>query len=333
VDDELLFRALVGRTTAVEEAAVETWRRASPENERRFRELYRLLTIASNADSCRSAAAPPPVEDIVEHSEALAKVGGRVVSDAPEGATWRSWVRAVAAVAAIVVLAFGLWRFRFGGVRVAAPAVREVVTGPSEVATITLIDGSVVRLGSKSHLRVETGDAQQIILDGRAYFAVAKQKARPLRIRTSAGDVKVVGTRFDLEANGAQLRLVVVEGRVVLVSHGTESQVAAGEMARVVEGVPVPVVEIPTTRLHVDWLGNFLAFQDTPLRDAVREIESQFGVRIQIADSILGSQTITGWFSGWTLEEVMDVVCAVTNAQYSRSGGAVTVQPRARSGR
>jgi len=172
------------------------------------------------------------------------------------------------------------------------------------------------------------GKAREAFLDGHAYFAVATQKQGPLTIRTPAGDVKVVGTRFDLEASGAGLRLMVVEGRVLLSNGGPETAVNAGEQARIVEGMSLPVVAVPAENIRLDWLGDFLAFQDTPLRDAVREIERQFQVRFDIADSLLALQTITGWFSGWPLEQVVDVVCAVTNAQCAVETGVVTMQPR-----
>jgi transmembrane sensor len=142
------------------------------------------------------------------------------------------------------------------------------------------------------------------------------------------GDVTGVGTRFDLEASGAQLRLMVVEGRVLLSNGGPETPVNGGQQARIVEGMSLPVVAVRPEDIRLDWLGNFLAFQDTPLREAVREIERQFRVRFDITDSLLASQTVTGWFSGWPLDQVVDVVCTVTNAQCTATTGLVTMRPR-----
>ncbi len=329
MDEEVLFRSITGRATQAEEAAVGAWRAASPRNDALFQQLARVLALTADADADRLSEGVPSAEQIVERARvrvASALPAGR---RGPEGRTRPAWWWPAAGAAAVVLAVLGTVWWRSWALRT-APELRihEIVTDQQESATVALGDGSVVRLGPSSRLRIQSARGGEVFLDGHAYFAVAKQKDRPLRIGTPAGEVKVVGTRFDLEATNARLRLMVVEGRVVLVAGGPETAVNAGEQARIVEGIRLPVVAVRSEDIRLDWLGNFLAFQHTPLEDAVREIERQFKVHVQITDSSLASQTITGWFSGWPLEEVVDVVCAVTNAQCTTKPGLVIMQAR-----
>jgi ferric-dicitrate binding protein FerR (iron transport regulator) len=109
----------------------------------------------------------------------------------------------------------------------------EFVTDTAEMATARLDDGSVVRLAPRSRLRVShAAHVRESWLDGEAYFAVAHDKARPFRVRTRAGTVEVLGTRFDLRvaADDARHRH---RGRVALHGDRGASRGDGGEMGTV----------------------------------------------------------------------------------------------------
>src|SRR5438105_3880342 len=89
-----------------------------------------------------------------------------------------------------------------------------------------------------------TRELREVALEGRGFFAIAHD-GTPFVIRTDAGNVTVLGTRLDLEARGRGLRVVVVEGRVALSTPRARTQLSAGEMARVLNGEPTPVVKVP----------------------------------------------------------------------------------------
>jgi len=157
---------------------------------------------------------------------------------------------------------------------------------------------------------------------------VAKNPRLPFRIQTDAGVVTVLGTRFDVEASAADLRLVVVEGRVALTPPGHEKvEIGAGEMSQVKSGRLLPVIKVPAVNAVIGWTGSFLAFQATPLRDAAREIERQYGVRMHLADSSLASRTLTTWFADERLETVLGVICLVLESKCSVDGSDVTIEP------
>ena len=63
---------------------------------------------------------------------------------------------------------------------------------------VTLDDGSLVHLNYNSRLIYPErfGDRRDVILDGEAYFMVAKDLSRQFVVHTPQGDVKVYGTEF-----------------------------------------------------------------------------------------------------------------------------------------
>jgi ferric-dicitrate binding protein FerR (iron transport regulator) len=187
-----------------------------------------------------------------------------------------------------------------------------------------------VRLGPESRLAVVSGGSQrQVTLEGRAFFAVTHDARRPFRVITPAGTARVLGTRFELEAQVADMRLVVVEGSVALASNDSEVQVRSGQMTEVRGGRAGPVRSAPSmAQLSSEWMGRFLVFQDTPLRSAAREIEELYDVEVRILDPTLGERTLTMWSSSRPLEDVLTVACSVIDVSCRIDGRTVTIARR-----
>lgn len=326
--DPLVTRVLKGEASPEDEQAVRDWRRASPENEVEFRQLARLVEWAARLPELVEVPPRPTAADLIGPGA----VEPRVMPLRPRlpGPRW-AWLTAAAAAVALL----GFFGYQTRTSQPAAPAfgIREIVTSESETATLELLDGTVIRLAPSSRLRVPANwGRREVALQGRSFFAVAKQGGEPFVIRTDAGEVTVLGTRLDVEARGRDLRLVVVEGRVALSTARARTELTAGEMGRILNGEAAPVVRVPDVGSFVGWTGKFLAFQSTPLQDAAREIERAYGVRIEISDATLAQRDITAWFGDNTLAEVVDVVCLAVAARCSIEDGVVRIQPEVHGG-
>ena len=208
----------------------------------------------------------------------------------------------------------------------AAPA--EIVTGATELSTVTLGDGSVVRLAPSSRLRLPRGlHAREVWLEGRAYFAVAHDPRRRFKVHTDLGDAVVLGTRFDLRTDGGQLRLLVVEGRVQLETSGHTVAVDAHRLADITAAQEPAIAEVDEQYIQrtLDWTGNFLAFESTPLRAVALELGQHYSVAITVTDSTLAKKTVTGWFADEPLEDVLMLVCRAVRARCAVLESGVTI--------
>lgn len=321
--DDILLRVIAGRASADETATVAAWRRASPENDRRYLEIAALVELAATADRLRRPG-PRPTADVIVRRAASGHTGEWWwLARGP-----RRWLRVAAYAAAAVLLAMGAR----AQLRVLNPPpsfyAKEFVTGPREAANVVLNDGTVIRLAGESRLQVIDRVRERLVaLTGRAYFAVAKDPGRPFTVKLAGGDVRVLGTRFAIDASTDDLRVVVVEGTVSLRAAGTQMDVGASEMARVIRGTALPVVRVPDPAGLASWTGNFFAFQDTPLSQAARELERGYDLRIEIRDSSLARRTVTAWFTDWQAYEVIEVICMVANARCHTSGATIRMEP------
>ena len=321
--ERLIVSWLAGTASAQEEEQLRAWRAQSPGNERLFQDLARLWNAVPAA---LPPAAVPPVPDV---HELIGRAGIRPLS-ARRSLTrvrLRRWVLLSAATAAAVALAVSAPWIMSGKRFARTFSVDEFATGPSGISTVTLNDGTVVRLGPRTRLRLgNKGGGREVKLEGQAFFAVAHDPRHPFSIVTPAGTVSAVGTRFDLQAGGDNLSLALLEGRVVLTTPGAEVVLGPGQATQVVDGITLPVIRIPDTDRLLRWMGNFLAFQETPLKDAVIEIARHYHLRVEIGDSVLANRTVTAWFTDRTADEVLRIVCAATLAECSTTGDLVTMR-------
>ena len=253
--EELIDRARRGDASADELSRLDAWRAASTDNERHYRDVMRLLDVGRSLGVVARAAPRLTAEQVIARSAARGRRGRERV------ARWVPW--AIAAAAAIVAAVSLRSRASFDGV-IPGWGATEVVTGATELATVQLGEGSVVRLAPSSRLRVLAGRERAVSLEGRAFFAVQRMPNHPLRVHTAAGDARVLGTRFELATSAEGLQLRVVEGRVALTTARDRIEVGAGEESDVRNGA----VSRPTRAQPVAvaaWVGTFLAFQATPL--------------------------------------------------------------------
>ena len=323
--DTLLLRFLRGATTPEETDQVAAWLKGSPENEERLGAMRAILDLAAEGDARIPTGHPPSAAAIIDVAEERSLLPSpRRRSPSP------AWVLAPIGLAAVVAaVTLGLQKWDRG-----SPAdhgsdilAEELTTGAGESATVRMSDGTVVRLGPESRLQVMSGGSgRQVTLVGRAFFAVARNEDQPFKVFTPSGSVRVLGTRFQLEANVDDMRLVVVEGSVALATPGSEVEVGAGEMTEVKLGRPGAVQKAPAlAQLSSEWMGQFLVFQKTPLATAVREIEALYDVEVEVQDPGLAEKTLTMWFSSRPLEDVLTVVCSVIDASCQISGQFVSI--------
>jgi ferric-dicitrate binding protein FerR (iron transport regulator) len=323
--DELISRSLKGRTSRSEERRLLAWRRDAAENEDYFAELAQLLAAATAALTQGIPSSVPPAAAIIELAEATVEDQHlpRFRSGLP------GWRTVAGMAAALVLLAVGIQQHQQSSASASAQTFRlgagEFVTGPSETGTVTLSDGTVVRLAPRTRLRVlDTPAHREVFLSGKAYFSVAHMEGYPFRVRTERGGATALGTRFEVRADHHDLRVVVAEGRVALEGVAGRVELNAGEMSLLLDDRPSLPVQVEIAPL-LGWVGNFLAFQSTPLRNVLAELEREYDTRVVLADSTLAAHTITGWYVDRSFEEVITIVCAVLGAPCSVRNGTATI--------
>jgi ferric-dicitrate binding protein FerR (iron transport regulator) len=320
--DELIIRSLQGLATDEEEKALHVWRQTALQNERYYRDMARVWRHAELVEP--AAAQSPPTRAVAALPTAP---GTRRIAGGTARARLK-WAARPLAVAAALVVGIGIGAFVLDSPDTSDFASAELVTGANEMVTTRLGDGTIVRLGEHSRLRVsDSGGNREVWLDGRAFFAVAREEGRRFVVRTRAGDAVVLGTRFDVQIDDDGMQVFVVEGKVAHHAGGREVEVSAMEVSRASHGAAPDVSAVDDPAPLLDWLGEFMVFRSTPIRDVAREIERHFQVEVRIADASVADRTVTAWFTDESLEDVLLIVCRAADAHCLVRDNVVTIEP------
>ncbi|HEY0940389.1 MAG TPA: FecR domain-containing protein [Steroidobacter sp.] len=284
------------------------WLRASGQHVDEFLKLSRLDALLNR----RELWPEHSVADLVARAKASNDSNVAVLNTSPDVAVTRPERKVVrwpmAAAAAFVFVAAGLIAGRSEIERWLAP---EYVTAVGEQRSITLEDGSVVELNSRSHLRAHFQDDLRAIelLEGEAIFRVSKDPNRPFRVRTGATDIVAVGTAFNVKASDSRTVVTVLEGRVrvnqreaaqrsatATAKAVSEFELAVGDQLILARAQPAVRVSLRDTENVTSWTERRLIFEDTALSTAAAEFARYSSRTIRIEDPAVGGRKINGVF-------------------------------------
>ena len=199
-------------------------------------------------------------------------------------------------VAAVAAPVGGWWWLRHRG------GQDELIqTALGEQRTLTLSDGSRVTLDALSVMRVRyTASVRSIdLVGGRAYFEVAHDTSRPLRVRAGPRTVTAVGTAFSVRREPRETTVVLAEGEVAVSNHESAATLALmtpGQSMQMVDGVqPGEPRKVDLDRA-LAWRRGQVVFDDVALADAAAEMNRYSTLQVVVADARLRSLRISGTF-------------------------------------
>lgn len=172
-------------------------------------------------------------------------------------------------------------------------------TGTGETLSVTLADGSRLKLDTASAVSLDYGEGRRglHLLAGRAWFDVAKDRGHPFVVSAADVQVTVTGTAFD----------------VGLVPGGMDVNLAEGGVRVAWQG-GTPIAMKPGDRLHLDlpshhaaqgeaavlsmgsWRRHRLLLEDASLRDGITRLGRYYPGAILLTDRALGKRRVTGVF-------------------------------------
>ncbi|MGX1693456.1 FecR family protein [Brevundimonas naejangsanensis] len=172
-------------------------------------------------------------------------------------------------------------------------------TRVGEQRVLQLADGSRVRLDTASKMRVRftEGERRIELAEGQALFEVAHNPARPFVVSTSDASVTAVGTVFEVRRVGSETRVVLVSGAVDVVqaaTKGAPQRLLPNQQTAIKAGkAKVSTVNADTA---TSWTTGELTFVDTPLAEAVAEVNRYLAAPIVLDAPAAANTPINGVF-------------------------------------
>lgn len=233
--------------------------------------------------------------EVFETLTALWETAASIPYDPPpvHAPVWRrrEVLAGTAGVAVAGLIGFGTLKGRSG---------RDFETGRGEQRSILLPDQSRLVLDTDTKVRVAYSGSRRLVEleNGRAYFDVAKDAARPFIVQAGEKQVTALGTAFDVAQMGGRTAVVLVEGKVAV----RDRDAPSGESDRVMQpGDRLTFArqtlvsdDRPDLAAATAWQDGKAVFDDIPLQQAVAVLNRYETHPIVIVDPEIAAMHVSG---------------------------------------
>lgn len=262
MQEEILYRYLVGKCTHEEELAIKEWYAQNPETNQRTIDRIRFLfegallhhTIGKPAAHSRMLRAPRLIVQRV--------------------------MRIAAVIAFMAGSMYGVREFVFHEISSQRTAF-EVPAG--QRIDLDLADGTHVWLNSGSRIEypvVFGRRSRQVKISGEAMFDVKPDAGRPFIVETYASTIEVLGTKFNVKADEAAGRFstALIRGEVKVSAEGQMVYLHPDQTVDLIDGhLVVTRTEDPATLL---WPEGILSMKGVSFEELMEKFEKLYDVRI-----------------------------------------------------
>lgn len=264
------------------------WLAASPERQRRYDRLL-LFWVAL-----------PAAEEKRRGRFRL----GRPGIDATTHMSHRPWM-ALAATLLLLAVA-GWWRDELWS---PAPTETHYSAAQGEQQRIELADGSVVVLDADSQLVARFERRQRVVqlVRGQALFDVAHDPSRPFLVRARGGEIRAVGTEFDVQLTDSGVDVTLLQGAVLVAPPYASSKEESGtrprRVARLAPGQQVSyrdeigAIRTVDPSIAVTWREGRPSYLDRPLGAVIADLKRYSDRTIRFADPQIADIRYTGTIS------------------------------------
>lgn len=242
----------------------------------------------------------------------------------------RAWAAPVglAVVGTLVAaLALALW--------LPSRGVYQTDVGGREV--IALDDGTRVELDTDTRIKVRyaSGERRVVLEQGQALFTVARDAARPFRVEAAGTEVTALGTVFDVRREATGARVTLVEGSVSVADTSARTRtwrLTPGQRVETFRTDPAPVAIDPA--VATSWSQGRLIFRNTPLREAVAEINRYLPGKIILASGSVAETPVNGAFATGDRDAFVAAVSDLFGLEAAPTAdGGVRLTPRSVGGK
>ena len=195
---------------------------------------------------------------------------------------------------------------------------------------VMLADGTKVWLNSASRLiypQSFMGKERRVVLSGEAFFDVAHDAERPFIVETSRMNVKVLGTRFNVNDydDNEEVSTTLVNGSVEIVSGDQQVfRLVPGEQADGKEN-KLEKREV-NVRLYTSWIAGTFLFNNTELEEIAQQISRWYDVEIFFSSENVKKVRFTGAIVKFKpLDDLVRMIESTSQVRFSVKGKTIVI--------
>ncbi len=314
VNDELLVKFLHGEASPEEADALAGWLEQE-QNALQFEQMEKAWHTA------RPALAPRALNKEKAWTKVAGaiqdKPGDKVVSFNKYAFAWK-----IAAAVALVSASLVLY------LKISAITPDKIIATNANSERLQLADQSVAVLHHETVItypeRFGKNTREVTMEKGEAFFTIAPDEEHPFIIHTPAGEVRVVGTAFNLSVKEGKLEVGVSEGKVMVYTPTDTAYAIAGITA----SIYADAIQVSEAVNVNDWAyaTRKLTFNDTPMEQVLKILEKTYQQPVNVSNNQIKHCTLHGTFDNVSLEKLLTFVAESLNLSLTKNDNGFILQ-------
>jgi ferric-dicitrate binding protein FerR (iron transport regulator) len=200
-----------------------------------------------------------------------------------------------------------------------------IETTYGEEKQVALSDGSVVWLNAASKISYKEGAPRTILLDGEAFFEVAKDKIHPFTVETpNHVIIKALGTSFNINAyrKNTYLETTLLTGKVEVSSKNYFEEkiiMLPNDHIKIMKanGKPIKTI-IENKQTILAWKKGKIRFQNMSFEDIASNLKNQLNIKLVFENETIANSKFTASFDKSTpIEEILEALKVSKDFNYN----------------
>jgi ferric-dicitrate binding protein FerR (iron transport regulator) len=190
--------------------------------------------------------------------------------------------------------------------------------------SVFLPDSSEVVLNAESEIvfNKKTWNENRLVsLSGEAFFKV--KKGSRFTVKTTKGNIEVLGTSFNIFARNEKLTVKCFTGRVKVYNTFQNQIITPGEGVKIENGNQIEKYAF-NNQQTADWTKGEFYFESADLKTVFDEIERQYNVKINLPD--ISGRKYTGFFTDKNLDQALQNVCIPMKLSFSVNKNKIEIK-------
>lgn len=214
-------------------------------------------------------------------------------------------------------------------------SLNQVIVPYGKRSSILLSDGTLVWLNSGSKIvypPVFSKNTREVYLEGEAYFEVSKNREKPFFVQTDGFRVKVLGTKFAVQAykNEHGHTAVLLEGKVSLAKNEVlftkEYELVPNQKATLFDDEDkFQIANVSDAQNYISWIYGYLSCENEDIISLTNRISRFYNIKIEVEASNVVSRFAGKLDLKEDPQRVLDGLSTIFKVKYKKLDNAIVI--------
>jgi hypothetical protein len=211
--------------------------------------------------------------------------------------------------------------------------LNQLIVPYGKMSSVVLSDGSIIRINSGSRIiypAVFAGDKREIFVEGEIYLEVAEDRKKPFIVKTSALEINVLGTSFNVQAYKGENEQAVVlaTGAVSIKNNDTKEKfhLEPNQIYDYKTDKRLSNIEKVDIYDYICWKYGFLHFRSKELSTVLERLRKYYNVNIEYNPEDVENVLVSGKLDlKENLHDVLDLVALTAKVRFENRENKIVV--------